>query len=116
MSEATFVFDGPPEGWTWNDIRSRLTKMGLKENTASREEIYGWIANEMEQGEKWGFDSGRLYYIRRLQDQYEYGSVSFNNPGCPFCRTPGARCVLVWKTKKGYMTSQCNSAMTDFER
>lgn len=121
MSEPTFEFEGPPEGWTEADIRSKMIGLGLEEISQTREEIYEELAEQMEQGEKWGFYNGRLYYIQRLQDQYENGSWSFHNASCPHCwrnKEHGikSRCVLIWRTKKGYMTSQCASAMIDYGR
>lgn len=120
MSESTFIMEGPPEGWTPGDIRSHMVKMGLEELPQTKERLYEIIACEMEQGEKWGFHGGRLYYITRLQEQYENGSWASHNASCPHCwQGPPevkSQCLLIWRTKKGYMTSQCNSAMIDYGR
>jgi hypothetical protein len=118
MSEPTFIFEGPPEGWTPADIQNHRVKLGLEELPQTKERIYAEIERQMAEGEKWGFDTGRLYYIRRLQDQYENGSWAFHNASCPHCWRSDVKChcLLIWRTKTGYMTSQCGSAMIDYSR
>ena len=118
MSQCRWLINGPPITWTVPDIKNHIHKLGLKELSNSKEAKYEELVYEIGQLEKWGFCEGRIEFINRFQEQYEYGYWVFNNPDCPHCK--GAKdpvCLTIWKNKKGeYTSDQCNSAMVDYIR